>query len=134
MLFEVNPFDIEIGQYKVMLNLADARELGMNAGDRVRVKAKGASFTAILDVTTQMVEPGKVGIFTEAHQKVGEAKEVDVAPAAKPLSISYIKRIMDEEKLTEDQIRTIVQDIVDNNLSDVEISAYLTTLYIRNFD
>ncbi|HII06674.1 MAG TPA: thymidine phosphorylase, partial [Methanotrichaceae archaeon] len=120
MLFEVNPFDIEIGRYKVMLNLADAREMGMNAGDRVRVKAKGASLTAILDVTTQMVGPGKVGIFTEAHQKIGEAKEVDVAPAPKPASVSYIKRIMDEEKLTEDQIRTIVQDIVDNNLSDVE--------------
>ena len=134
MLFEVNPFDIEIGQYKVMLNLADSRDMGMNAGDRVRVKAKGASITAILDVTTQMVEPGRVGIFTEAHRRIGEAREVDVAPAPKPASISYIKRIMDHERLTEDQIRTIVQDIVDNNLSDVEISAYLTTLYIRNFD
>ena len=109
MLFQVNPYDIEIGQYKVMLNLVDARELGMNPADRVRVKAKGASFTAILDVTTQMVEPGTVGIFTEAHQKIREAKEVDIAPAPKPASISYIKKMMDEVNLTEDQIRTIVK-------------------------
>ena len=134
MIYEVNPFDIEIGQYKVMINLADARELGLNAGDRVRVRAKGASLTAILDITTQMVKPGQIGIFTEAYQKMGDAKEVDVAPAPKPASVAYIKKLMDEEKLAEDQIRTIVQDIVDNNLSDVEISAYLTTLYIRNFD
>jgi len=134
MIFEIHPFDIEIGQYKVMLNLADAREMGLNAGDRVRVRAKGASLTAILDITTQMVKPGKIGIFTEAHQLIGEAKELDVAPAPKPVSVSYIKKMMDQEKLTEDQIRSIVQDIVDNNLSDVEISAYLTTLYVNDFD
>jgi len=134
MIFEVHSFDIDIGQYKVMLNLADAREMGLNAGDRVRARAKGASLTAILDITTQMVKPGEIGIFTEAHKMVGEAKELDVGPAPKPVSISYIKKMMDDEKLTEDQIRTIVQDIVDNNLSDVEISAYLTTLYMRDFD
>ncbi len=134
MMFEVSAFDIEIGQYKVMLNLADARELGMNAGDRVRVRAKGVSLTAILDITTQMVKPGQIGIFTEAHQRIGEVKEVDITSAPKPASVGYIKRIMDRDKLTEDQIRTIVQDIVDNNLSDVEISAYLTTLYMQDFD
>ncbi|MHC1594534.1 MAG: AMP phosphorylase [Methanotrichaceae archaeon] len=134
MMFEVNAFDIEIGQYKVMLNLADARELGMNAGDRVRVRAKGVSLTAILDITTQMVKPGQIGIFTEAHQRIGEVKEVDISSAPKPASVGYIKKIMDRDKLTEDQIRSIVQDIVDNNLSDVEISAYLTTLYMQDFD
>ena len=48
----VRPFDIEIGQHKVMLNIVDARERGLNPGDRVRVRAKGAATTALLDTTT----------------------------------------------------------------------------------
>jgi len=40
--------------------------VGLIAGDRVRVRTKGAAITAILDTTTEMVKPGEVGIFTEA--------------------------------------------------------------------
>jgi AMP phosphorylase len=133
-MLEVYPFDIEIGQYKVMLNVADARGLGLNAGDRVRVKAKGAAVTAILDTTTQMVKPGQIGIFTEAHKELKDAKNVDILPAPKPASLCYIKMMMDKQKLNEDQIKSIVRDIVDNHLSDIELSAYITASYIHNMD
>src|SRR5512137_400427 len=133
-MLEVFPFDIEIGQYKVMLNIVDARNLGLNAGDRVRVKAKGAALTAILDTTTQMVKQGQIGIFTEAHRELKDAKNVDILPAPKPASLCYIKMMMDKQKLNEDQIKSIVRDIVDNHLSDVELSAYITASYIHNMD
>lgn len=131
---QVRPFDIEIGQQKVMLNAADARERGLNAGDRVRVRTRGASITAILDITAAMVNPGEIGIFTEALKELKGAETVDVIPAPKPASICYIKKIMDKQKLTEDEIRSIVQDIVDNNLSEIELSAYVTASYIHNMD
>ncbi|MGB9924838.1 MAG: molybdopterin dinucleotide binding domain-containing protein, partial [Methanothrix sp.] len=107
-MFEVVPFDIEIGQHKVMLNIADARAMGLNPGDRVRVRTKGASLTAILDVTGQMIKQGQVGIFTEALRDLKEAKSVEISPAPRPASISYIKMLMDRQKLSEDQIRSIV--------------------------
>jgi AMP phosphorylase len=133
-MLEVYPFDIEIGQYKVMLNIADARALGLNAGDRVRVRAKGAAVTAILDTTTQMVKQGQIGIFTEAHRELKDAKNVDILPAPRPASLCYIKMMMDKQKLNEDQIKSIVRDIVDNHLSDIELSAYITSSYIHNMD
>jgi len=133
-MLEVFPFDIEIGQHKVMLNQVDAQGMGLNAGDRVKVRAKGASITAILDITGQMVGAGQIGIFTEAHKELKGAKQVDILPAPRPASISYIKKMMDKQRLEEDEIRSIVQDIVDNNLSDVELSAYVTTSYIHNMD
>lgn len=133
-MLEVRAFDIEIGQHKVMLNVADARAMGLNAGDRVRVRTKGASTTAILDTTTQMVAQGEIGIFTEALKELKEPKKVDVLPAPKPMSLCYIKKLMDNQKLSEEQIRSIVQDIVDNNLSEIELSAYITASYIHNLD
>ncbi|WP_348304907.1 AMP phosphorylase [Methanothrix sp.] len=128
----VRPFDIEIGQHKVMLNIVDARERGLNPGDRVRVRAKGAATTALLDTTMQMVKPGEIGIFTEALKDLNNPVDVDILPAPRPASICHIKSLMDNEKLSEDQIRTIVQDIVDNNLSDIELAAYVTASYIHN--
>ena len=92
----VRPFDIEIGQHKVMLNIVDARERGLNPGDRVRVRAKGAATTALLDTTTQMVNPGEIGIFTEALKDLNNPVDVDILPAPKPASICNIKRLMDK--------------------------------------
>ncbi len=125
-MLQVRPFDIEIGQHKVMLNVKDARERGLNAGDRVRVRTKGAATTAILDTTLEMVNQGEIGIFTEAMKDLNGPSQVDVLPAPRPASLCYIKNFMDRQKLTEDQIRSIVQDIVDNNLSEIELSAYVT--------
>jgi AMP phosphorylase len=133
-MLQVLPFDIEIGQHKVMLNVEDARERGLYAGDRVRVRAKGASTTAILDTTTQMVKPGDIGIFTEALRDLKNPNQVDILPAPKPMSLCYIKMLMDNQKLGEDQIRSIVQDIVDNNLSEIELSAYITASYIHRLE
>lgn len=133
-MLKVRAFDIEIGQHKVMLNVVDSRERGLYPGDRVRVRTKGAATTAILDTTTEMVKPGEIGIFTEALKDLKNPKSVDVLPAPKPASLCFIKKLMDKQKLTEDQIRSIVQDIVDNNLSEVELSAYITSSYIHNLD
>lgn len=133
-MLQVRPIDIEIGQHKVMLNVIDARERGLNPGDRVRVRTKGAATTAILDTTLEMVKVGEIGIFTEAMKDLKSPVSVDVLPAPKPASLCYIKNIMDKKKLTEDQIRSIVQDIVDNNLSEIELAAYVTASYIHNLD
>jgi AMP phosphorylase len=133
-MLEVRPFDIDIGQNKIMLNVVEAQARGLNPGDRVRVRAKGASTTAIVDTTTQMVRPGEIGIFTEALKELKEPKKVDVLPAPMPASLCYIRMLLDNQKLTEDQIKSIVQDIVDNNLSDIELSAYITASYIHNLD
>jgi AMP phosphorylase len=133
-MLQVSPFDIKIGQHKVMLNIEEARERGLNAGDRVRVRTRGASTTAILDTTQEMVKKGEIGIFIEALKDLNNPVSVDVFPAPKPASLCYIKNMMDRKKLTEDQIRSIVQDIVDNNLSEIELAAYVTASYIHNMD
>jgi len=133
-MLQVRPIDIEIGQHKVMLNIVDARERGLNPGDRVRVRTKGAATTAILDTTLEMVKVGEIGIFTEAMKDLKSPATVDVLPAPKPASLCYIKNIMDKKKITEEQIRSIVQDIVDNNLSEIELAAYVTASYIHNLD
>ena len=64
MQLKLEHFNIKIGQHKVLFNIADAKELGVNPGDRVRIRGH-QSLSAIVDTTDDMVPPGTLGVFSE---------------------------------------------------------------------
>jgi AMP phosphorylase len=57
---------------------------------------------------------------------------VEVEPAEKPKSARIIRKVMDKQQLTKDEIYELVKDIVEENLTDIEISAFLTASYIHD--
>jgi len=132
MQLKLQHFDIKIGQHKVMFNAADAKELGVNPGDRVRLRSH-ESITAIVDTTVDMVEPGTLGVFTEVydHMEPGWDKPVEVFPALRSKSGAVIKKLMDKKHLTREEIYMVVNDVVEENLSDIELSAFMTASYIH---
>jgi len=135
MKFKVKNFDIEVKEYKVMMNVLDVNEMGLVAGDRAKVKNK-ESVTAVVDTTDTMLPQGVVGIYDEVWKKlcIKKGEEVEILPAAQPESIALIKKKMDGNKLNKDDLHTIVQDIVDGNLTDAELTAFVTSTYIHGMD
>jgi len=133
MQLKVQPIDIKVGIYKVVLNSADARELGVNAGDRVRIKDH-TTVTAIVDFTEDMISPGMIGLYHEVQEQLRRewTEIVEVEPAEKPKSARIIRKVMDKQQLTKDEIYELVKDIVEENLTDIEISAFLTASYIHD--
>jgi AMP phosphorylase len=130
MEFKVQTLRIKAGKYKVVLNMQDAKELGVRGGDRVLLKDH-LYLTAIVE-TGDMIPIGTVGIYQECCEKLGDICPVtiEIIPTAKPNSIGFIKKMMDHQKLTQEEIRQIVQDIVRENLTEVEMSAFVTSSYI----
>ena len=57
-----------------------------------------------------------------------------VLPAPRPASIDYIRRKLDGKTLKPDEIRTIIQDITQGNLTDVELTAYATATYVHEMN
>lgn len=135
MKLRAQPYDIEVGRYEVIINSADADELGILAGDRVQVKDKD-TITAVVETSDAVVSPGKIGIYREAWEamKVVPEEVVEVLPAAKPKSVSFIRKKMDKQKLTSDELHAIIEDIVDGNLTEVELTAFVTASYIYAMD
>ncbi|CAJ36435.1 AMP phosphorylase [Methanocella arvoryzae] len=135
MKLRAQPYDIEVGRYEVIINSADAEELGVLAGDRVQVKDKD-TITAVVETTDAIVSPGKIGIYREAWEsiKVVPDEVVEVLPAAKPKSVSFIRKKMDKQKLTSEEMHAIIEDIVDGNLTEVELTAFVTASYIYTMD
>ncbi len=129
---------LDIADRGVLLNRNDARNLGVIEGDRLQVmnRANGRAVPAHIDMTEAMVEPGTIGLYAPIHCSlaVGDGDEVEVWEAPKPVSLEFIKAKMNRQKLTREETRAIVNDIVADNLSLPELSAYVTANYINGID
>lgn len=124
------------GKPIVILNTEDAGDLGVHSLDRVRVSYKKNSVTAIVNVTEKIVEKGTIGLHEEVRTILGLKKEelVEVEVAKFPQSLYFIRNKLKGRKLNYDEIKQIVKDVVERSLTDVEISAFVTTLHNTGLD
>ena len=129
---KVKPLEMETGRNIVVLHEEDVRELGLYAGDRVKLTMPKTTLVAIIDVTSRMVQPGEVGTFAEVTKALGlkAGDTVSLAPAPNPRSLDFIRKKMAGQQLAEEEVYAVVDDIVAGNLSTIEMTAFITAQYI----
>jgi AMP phosphorylase len=129
---------IDIATREVLLNIGDARNIGALAGDRVQIlnQKNGVSVAAFVDTTTSIVPPGTVGIYRITNERLGveEGAFVEVRLAERPVSLQYIRKKMDGERLSKDETHAIIRDVVNDDLTPAELTAYITASYINALD
>lgn len=118
----------------VLISEEDAVKIGGKDNDRVRIDGK-RSTTALLNVS-DLVSSGEAVLSSNLKDKLkaSDGEELNIVYASSPESVRSIRRKMDNEKLSKDEINSIVVDILENRLSKIEISAWLTALYINGMD
>ncbi len=126
---------LDIANKGVLLNRADARNLGVLNGDRIQImnESNGISAAAFVDTTTSIIPQGTIGIYRICNERLCllDGIEVEVREAVRPVSLDYITKKMNGERLTKEETYSIVRDIVDDNLSPGELTAYITASYIN---
>lgn len=126
--------DIEPAIPLVVLNTEDAHDLGVRASDRVKIKIGLKWCTTLIDTSRRLVRPGEVGVNHEMIEAgIEPGSSYEVAPAPKPRSIEYIKKKLNGIELKRDEINAIIDDVYNNNLSDIEISALISAIYTRGY-
>ena len=135
MKFKVRLYSIETGKPIVVLNDDDVKDMGIHVSDRIKLQKEGNTVTAIVDTTTSFVNQGEIGIFEEVKEllNVKDGDVVEVNATSRPKTVEFIKKKISGEVLHGHEIRAIIQDIVDNNLSDIELSALVTAAYINGY-
>ena len=135
MKFEVRSYDVHIAEPMVLLDVDDCLKLGVKENDRVTITGKKSAI-AIVNVSSNLFDNGIALIPTAIIDKIGTNKDgtVDITYTHQPDSVRFIRNKMDGERLEKEQIEAIVKDILDNRLSKIEISAWLTALYINGMD
>jgi len=133
----VKQFDIEAKRMICVMNCVDAREFGLFPLDRVELRAIGGKkkVVTVVDVTATMVKEDEIGVFKGVKEKLSLRKgdRVRVTPVEKPASLAFIKKKLNNEELSEAEIREIVRDIGSNSLSEIETSAFVAGVYVNGY-
>jgi len=129
--------DIQVGStYVCLLNEKTAHQLDLHATDRVYIKNGSAEVIAILDISGRMSN-GEIGLYHETWEKLKIAegdRRVSVEIARKPDSIAFIREKLDGKKLDAFKIGKIVKHIVQDRLSDIEVTYFISGCYINGLD
>ncbi|MCA6212731.1 AMP phosphorylase [Thermococcus bergensis] len=135
MRAKVKILDVETGRFMVVINEEDAKKAKLHPEDLIKIET--AKRTIYGDVViSNMVQPGEIGIIKDimGTYSFSEGEMVNVVPAGTPESVRYVKKKMNGQKLKKVEIESIVKDIVDRKLRDIEISSFVTALEINGLD
>ena len=129
---------LDIATRGVLLNRLDARNIGVLNGDRVQVinPANGVSVAAAVETTSSILPQGTIGVYriTNERLRLDDGVEIEVREAGRPASLDFIRKKMDGGKLTKEETTTIIKDVVSDDISAAELTAYITASYMSPFD
>lgn len=132
---KVKPINIFTGKNIIVLNKAEAQEHDIYSGYRTELKYGGKSVIAIVDVSEDMVAAGEIGVFRDVADwhKLKKGEIVEVIHMDQPESIRFIKKKLDKGTLNSEEIKTIVRELMQDRLSEIETSAWIAAAYINGF-
>lgn len=120
------------GKPIVFLNIRDADEIGISASGRLLINS-GRELTVIVNIASDSVSEGYIGISKEVQKilKLDQDSVVDVQISPFPKSLQFIRNKLNGKKLTFEEIHEIVNGVVDGNLNENEIAAFVTSLHTQ---
>lgn len=125
--------DIQAGGRRIaILDDETASLLGVHSSDRVNIIYKNQKIIAIVNIATNFPH-NHIGLYEEISKTLGikAGEDVEVQLAQIPEALSYVRAKIRGERLRENEIKSIVRDVVERHLSDVELASFVTALYIR---
>lgn len=124
------------GKPIVILNLNDAEDLGVRSLGRVNLSYDKKELTAIVNTTQTLIGKGVIGVYEGLGARMGikENDFIEVEAAQPPTSTAFIKNKLAGRKLEFKEIKEIVNDAVKGNLSEIEITAFVTSLHHFGLD
>jgi thymidine phosphorylase/intein/homing endonuclease len=124
------------GKPIVVLNKEDADDLGVRSLSRVKIFYSKKELTAIVNVSEKLVKKGFIGISEEVKSffNIRDNVDLEVEVAKLPNSLQFIKNRLNGKRLTYEELYSIVKDVVEGNLTEIEIASFITSLHNFNLD
>jgi AMP phosphorylase len=132
MNVEIKELDIVLGVRNILISEEDAKILGIQPGFRLLVSKKNFKKIFFASISSKIVKKGEAIASPGTGLKKGDLVDISNAPPLK--SINAIKKKIYGEKLTSDEIKDIITDIVNENLSNIELSSYVTAIQTLDLD
>ena len=132
--FKTRLLDIMEGRLEVVMNQEDMKELGLHPKDRTQIWTDRKTCIAIVNMSKKFIKEGELGVSQEVVNKlkITDGETVSCVPVQKPQSVEFIKKKMEGLALTETEYEHIIKDTISNTLTDIELAAFITSLYIHD--
>ncbi len=131
---KIKPIGISAGGKNIIiLNKEQAQGHDIYVGYRTEMKIKDKKIVGIVDVSEDIIKEDEVGVYKDfaKEYKLKAGQTVEIVHMDRPASIGYIKKKLDKGTLFEQEVQTIVDEIMNNKLSEVEAASFITGTYIN---
>jgi putative thymidine phosphorylase len=117
-----------------LLNEKTANIIGVKPKGRIFIKTlskKPKEVSTVIDTSPNLVGKDEIKISLELQERLNlkEGQKVDVDLSPIPKSMTFIKKKLNDEKLSQREINLIIKDVIDNSLSDAEIALFISAMY-----
>ena len=123
------------GTLIAVLNQRDATDIGVTALERIKLTKGVKNAIAVVDLAEKysLIQTGEIGLFYDLANELDilEGEEVHLELTKSPSSVLEIKKKLKNEELTEKEINAIIQDVVANRLTSIEIACFVSACYIN---
>lgn len=113
------------GRPVVFLNQKAAQKINVHVDERVCLDSKKKIFS-VVDIFDNVVKDNEIGISHEVSRVLSKPDNsiIEVSAAEVSYAARLIKKKLSGEKLSREEIRTLVKEIVRNNLTESEIAYF----------
>ncbi|MEK9132786.1 MAG: thymidine phosphorylase family protein [Patescibacteria group bacterium] len=131
---QLKPYKVNIktgGVNVAVIHENTAHRMDLHVNDRVLLTSDRSKAICVLDITKNGFPKHKIGLFSEAYDElnIDPGDTVELTVADKPKSVLHIREKLDGKRLSPAQLNDIVYDVVNGNLSDVEMTYFVSGCY-----
>jgi len=123
-----------------MLNKKTAEAIGITNYGRIYVETLSKhprKLSMVVNTIENVVKEDEIIVSSEIKKRLSlkKGQKLDVNLANLPRSLVFVKRKLDNQQLKRKEIEEIIRDIVNNHLSDAEVSLFIAAMneYGMNF-
>lgn len=117
-----------------MIHEETAKELSLHVGRRILIKTKkDREIVSIVDTIKEIITPKEIAVSEEIIKTLNlkDNQIVDIQPAERPHSIILIKKKLKGEKLNQEEIQEIIENIANNSLTETEVAFFVSAVFAK---
>ncbi|MFH1801328.1 MAG: thymidine phosphorylase [archaeon] len=114
-----------------MLNQKTAERIGVHIKDRIFLKSNSHEMSTIVNTVDKWVKEDEIAVSNKIKKRLNlkKGQKIDAVLAMPPKSLSFIKKKLNNGRLSKKEIEEIIGDIVNNSLSESEIAMFVSAMY-----
>ncbi len=120
------------GKPVCMIHEKTAKKMSLHVANRVSIENKtGRKIISVVDTASGILKENEIAASEEILEilALNDKETVDVRIADRPRSIECIKKKLDGKTITKEEIKEIILDIANNELTEVEVAFFISAVY-----